>query len=142
MVGYTAFTLNATDDYKGEWICNADELKNLEFDFNGIGLSSNANDKATLTITDGGEQTTVPYSLNENMQGSFQYKGVSYAIAYNEDENTVTVSYADKTATLERKDEFAGKTLIDTNGNRFTFDGRSNLTGGGKFTLNGETRQA
>ena len=139
MVGYTAFTLNATDDYKGEWICNADELKNLEFDFNGIGLSSNANDKATLTITDGGEQTTVPYSLNENMQGSFQYKGVSYAIAYNEDENTVTVSYADKTATLERKDEFAGKTLIDTNGNRFTFDGRSNLTGGGKFTLNGET---
>ena len=137
--GYTLFTLNATDDYKGEWICNADELKNLEFDFNGIGLSAKANEKATLTVTEDGEKTEIPYILDKNMQGSFQYKGVTYAISYNEDENTVTLSYADKTATLERKDEFAGKTLIDDKGNRFVFDGRSNLTDGGKFTLNGET---
>ena len=139
MVGYTAFRLNATDDYKGEWICNADDLKNLEFIFNGIGLSANTNEKATLTIMEDGKQTVIPYILDKNMQGSFQYKGIAYTISYNEDDNTVTLSYADKTAMLERKDIFASKTLIDSNGNSFVFDGRSNLTGGGKFTINGET---
>lgn len=140
MYSYTAYSLNATDDYKGEWICNADDLKNLEFDFNGIGLSASSNEKATLTITENGEKTVVPYTLNSDLVGSFQYKGVTYAISYDEDEKIVTVSYGnDKTAALERKDVLANKTLIDKDGNSFKFDGKSNLTGGGKFVMNNET---
>lgn len=137
--GYTAYSLSATDDYKGEWICNADDLKNLEFNFNGIGLSASSGEKATLTITENGEETVVAYTLDSDMEGSFIYKGVTYSISYNEDDKTVTVAYADKTATLERKDVLANRVLIDANGNSFVFDGRSNLTGGGKFVMNDET---
>lgn len=137
---YSAYTLYATDDYSGEWICNADDLKRLEFDFNGIGLSAATGEKGILTITEDGVQTKVSYTLNSELVGSFRYKDVTYEISYNEDEKSVTVSYADKSAVLERKDVLANKTLIDTQGNTFVFDGRSNLTGGGKFVMNDETQ--
>jgi hypothetical protein len=136
--GYTAYSLNAIDDYIGEWICNADDLKNFEFDFNGVGLSASVDEKATLTITENGEETVVSYTMDSKLEGSFQYKGITYAIAYNEDDKTVTISYADKSAILERKDVFANKVFIDGKGNAFVFDGRSNLTGGGKLVMNGE----
>ena len=137
---YTAYTLYATDDYSGEWICNADELKHLEFDFNGIGLSAATGEKGIVTVTEDGKQTKVNYTLNSELVGSFLYNGVTYEISYNEDDKSVTVSYADKTALLERKDILANKTLLDAQGNTFVFDGRSNLTGGGKFVMNGETQ--
>ena len=133
---YTQFILQATDDYAGEWICDADDLRKLEFDFNGIGLYASLGTKGTLTITDNGTETEVSYTLDRNLEGSFQYKGETYKISYDEDNKVVTVSYASKQATLERKDVFANKVFIDGAGNSYVFDGRSNLTDGGKLVVN------
>jgi hypothetical protein len=135
---YTAFTLRAMDDYEGEWVCNADDLIHVEFNFDGIGLYANLGTQGSLTITDNGVETKIPYTLDKFLKGTFTYNGVEYTISYNEDDKSVTVAYADSTAILERKDVFANTTFIDGAGNEYLFDGRSNLSSGGKLTVNGE----
>ena len=136
---YTAFTLRVLDDYEGEWVCNADDLLHIEFNFDGIGLYATLGTQGSLTITENGAETKIPYTLDKFLKGTFTYKNVEYAISYNEDEKSVTISYADSTAILERKDVFANTTFIDADGNVYVFDGRSNLSSGGKLTINGET---
>ncbi len=128
---YKAFNLQAIDDYEGEWICNAEDLLHVEFTFNGVGLY----DAGKLTINDNGVLTEISYNLDRTLRGAFTYKGVEYEISYNEDEQSVTISYADKESLLERKDEFAGITFVDKEGTRYLFDGRSNLSSGGKLTV-------
>ncbi len=135
---YTRFYLEAIDDYNGEWICNAAELINVEFRFDGIALYG----EGTLTIDDNGTVTTVPYTLNQKtLEGYFTYNSKEYAISYNEDENTVTISYSGTSSSLERKDQFADISFIDKDGNKYLFDGRSNLTSGGKLTVNGKAKE-
>ena len=136
---YTPFTLQAIDDYEGEWICNAQELLNVEFNFDGIGLYANLGTQGKLTITEDGVQTVVTYTLDKFLKGTFTYKNLQYTITYDEDQKIVHISYAENSAILERKDVFANKTFIDADGNEYVFDGRSNLSSGGKLTINGET---
>ena len=136
---YTAFTLRAIDDYEGEWICNADDLLNVEFNFDGIGLYASLGTNGSLVINENGVETVVPYTLDKFLKGTFTYNGTEYSIAYNEDDKTVTIAYANSSALLERKDAFANETFIDADGNVYVFDGRSNLSSGGKLTVNGES---
>lgn len=135
--GFTAISLFVQDDYNGEWICNAPEFTNVEFDFNGFGLYGHlpyVGMEGTITLIENGKRTVVPYTLDAALQGKFAYNGKLYLMSYDEDEKVVILNSADS---FERKDVFANIDFIDTNGNSYAFDGKSALTIGGKLTVNG-----
>jgi hypothetical protein len=137
--GFTAISLFVQDDYNGEWICNAPEFTNVEFDFNGFGLYGHlpyVGMEGTITLIENGRRTVVPYTLDAALQGKFAYNGKLYLMSYDEDEKVVILNSADS---FERKDVFANIDFIDMNGNSYAFDGKSALTIGGKFTVNGKT---
>ena len=137
--GFTAISLFVQDDYNGEWICNAPEFTNVEFDFNGFGLYGHlpyVGMEGTITLIENGKRTVVPYTLDAALQGKFAYNGKLYLMSYDEDAKVVILNSADS---FERKDAFANIDFIDISGNSYAFDGKSALTIGGKFTINGST---
>lgn len=142
--GYTQVSLFVTDEYEGEWICNAEELRNVEFNFNGLGLYGflYAGVNGELTLTENGKRTTVSYSLDSTLQGKFAYNGKMYQMTYDEDTKAVVLTAADEEAVtppaLERKDEFANTVFVDLEGNTYVFDGRSNLSTGGVLKVNND----
>ena len=131
--GYAQESLYLCDDYYGEWICNLPALQNVEFNFNGFGLYTYLGVSGTVTLTENGEETVVEYALDSSLKGKFAYKGIMYAMEYDEDAKTVVITLGAETS-LERKDEFANVAFVDLNGNDYLFDGRSALDMGGKLT--------
>ena len=137
---YGVVNLTVTDDYLGEWICNSSDFFELYFDGNGLyGFLGKAG-KVTITDSDGNE-TTAPYSLDSTMEGTFVYKGRMYALSFNEDDRTVTVTPHNSTTNVDmnRKDELANVDFVDSNGNYYKFDGKSTL-GVGSFTIVANTQ--
>ncbi len=135
--GYVTHSLLLYDDYQGEWICNLESLRNVEFHFDGQGLYSYLNQKGTLTLTENGVDTKVEYELDSSLSGRFSYKGVMYEMTYDELLETVTISLGANTS-LERKDALADHDFVDMDGNVYVFDGKSNLVGGGTLTVGNE----
>lgn len=124
--------MTVVDDYKGEWIGEIDGMPALNFNGNG------SYDNGRLTIG----KDEVPYKLTEGtLNGSFSYNGVNYALSYNEEDGTITLTYGDgQTAIYRRKDAFGDLTLKDGKDNLYTFDGRDVLSGQGTMYVNGEAQ--
>ncbi len=141
--GYSTSTLYLYDDYYGEWVCEHENLKGVNLDFNGLGLYSylgNNSLSGILTITDGDTVTKVEYQLETALIGKFSYKNKTYQLTFNENSGSIHVEIvsADDT-TLVRKDEFAGLKLISKEGEKCDVDGRSTLSTGGTLTFDGTT---
>ncbi len=137
--GYTTLSLFIEDDYSGEWICNAEEFRNVEFEFNGFGLYAHlpyVGMQGTITLIENGRRTSVTYELDAELRGKFAYNGKLYIMTYDEDEKVVILNNAES---FERKDSFANVDFIDLNGNSYSFDGKSALDIGGKITVNNST---
>ncbi len=121
------FPLYAVDDYEGLWIGDIAGMERLSFNGYGsyqIGL-----------VTINGEE--ISYLLDDGtLEGAFTYNDVTYSIAYNEANGTVTLTWDNGSAVYCRKDAFGDVTLTDGNGKFYTFDGRSNL-GNGIMYVNG-----
>ena len=137
--GYSQASLFVLDDYNGEWICNDPEFENVEFNFDGNGLYGFLyGSSGKLVLDDGQNRTVVDYTLDSTLTGRFAYNGKMYTITYDENLHTVTIS-AERDIELERKDPLAGIELVDKNGNIYSFDGKGNLSKGGKFVVNETT---
>lgn len=147
--GYTQGNLFVIDDYQGEWICDVDAFKNIEFTFNGNGLygflygyNGMEGELVLLNLTTN-EETVLTYTLDSTLKGHFAYEGRRYVMEYNEDEKAVVLTAEGVNAQLQRKDALAKIEFVDTDGNTYYFDGRSNLSGvGGELTVNGTTKYA
>ncbi len=140
--GFSRIPLYLYDEYFGEWVCDHGDLKDYNFEFNGLGLYSylGRNDlSGVLILTDGDTKTEIEYTLDSSLSGKFSYKNKTYQLTFNETDGTVRVEIvgADVTA-FERKDEFASLQLVDRSGKLYCdIDGRSTLSGGGLLTFNG-----
>ncbi|MBE7080095.1 MAG: hypothetical protein E7371_02520 [Clostridiales bacterium] len=144
--GYTQGNLFIVDDYIGEWICDAEEFQNVEFTFNGNGLYGflygydGMEGQVTLRDLTTDKKTTLTYTLDSSLRGYFSYNGTKWQMEYDEDLKAVILTVSGKDdAHLQRKDELANTSFVDNDGNTYSFDGRSNLTEGGKLTVNGTT---
>ena len=134
------------DKYTGEWVSNF-ELFEL-IDFNGLGnyqltypLLGGGFGEIEGVITVNGEELSYELSGDGKLDGSFVYEGVTYSFSYDETTQKVNVTFAGGEAELERKDRFSAFNFIDNSGVLYDFDGKGNLTGGGKLTItNGETK--
>lgn len=131
--GFTLCTLLVFDDYRGEWITESEDFGNAEFIFDGMGLYGNG----SVKIIKDGVSTTVLYALNsKTLEGTFNYGGKEWAMALDVFNESLFIQ---ENTNLERKDQFANIDYVDENGNRYAFDGKGNLSLGGKLTVNGET---
>lgn len=128
------------DDFEGEWVSNHEILSLVRF--NGLGsydLKGNAAHAAVrgLIWIEGRQAGTYMFE-NSVMKGGFTYKGVQYTLEYDELNGKVVVTYADgeedKTVILEERDDWFGNDLVDGDGSVYSFDGRGNLSDGGKMT--------
>ena len=133
--GFTACALYVLDDCYGEWITVSDDFGNAEFIFDGMGLYGNGR----VRIIKDGQSTTVSYALNDDLTGTFNYGGKEWTMSFNVVDKSV---YIKENTTLERKDEFANTDFVDLDGNRYAFDGKGNLSVGGKLTVNESTEYA
>ncbi len=134
--GYIQDALYLYDDYYGDWVCNLPELIGVEFTFDGMGLYSHLGMTGKLTLTEDGKKTIVDYELTSSLSGKFAYKGVTYGIEYDENENVVNVTLGAETS-LERKDELANINFVSIDGTKYTFDGKSTLVIGGTLSIDG-----
>ena len=140
-IGYTQGNLFVIDDYNGEWICNDETFANIEFEFNGNGLYgflygyAGMEGKLTLLDLSTGKETVLTYTLDSTLKGHFAYNGLRYVMEYDEDLNAVKLTANGEEAQLQRKDALAGINFVDMDGVSYRFDGRSNLTDGGKLTV-------
>lgn len=113
--------LSRVDDYAGEWVGDIDGLTNISFD--GLGAY-------TGYVTING--TKVLYKLDDaTLSGSFVYDNTVYFISYNEITDKIEISGA----LYQRKDAFGNLTLVDGDGVLYTFDGRGELSSGGKLLI-------
>ncbi len=139
--GYLRSSLYLYDTYYGEWVCEHEDFKGVSLNFNGLGLysSQGANLSGVLTLIDGDKVTEIPYQLNSSLSGKFAYGNKTYQITFNEATGNVNVEIIGfATTELERKDEFAGLTLVDITGKEFCeIDGRSTLNEGGVLSFKG-----
>lgn len=123
------FPLYAVDDYEGEWVGNVEGMESLTF--NGYGSY------VIGVVTINGEE--ISYLLDDaTLEGSFTYNDVIYSIVYNEAKGTFTLSWDEESTEYCRKDAFGDVTLIDGEGDLYTFDGRNSLAGHGTMYVNGE----
>jgi len=120
------------DDYLGEWISESDLFELITF--NGYG-SYNYVEQGISGELQIGDSFTAYTLLNSTLNGTFEYDGVEYAIAYNDETQTITITYGSNSVTLERKDIFGYQTLTDSQGATYKFDGYGNLSNGGKLTV-------
>ena len=130
--GFTACTLYIFDDCYGEWITVSDDFGNAEFIFNGMGLYGNGR----VEIIQDGVSTTVDYSLDDMLEGTFYFENKEWTMSFNVNDRSI---FIEENTTLERKDEFANVDFVDSNGNHYAFDGKGKLSVGGKLTVNDTT---
>ena len=133
------------DKYTGEWVSNFELFELL--DFNGLGnyqlsypLVQGGLGEISGVLKINGEE--LPYELTNDasLSGTFVYDGVTYSFSYDETTQKVNVTFTGGEAELERKDRFSAFNFIDNDGVIYDFDGKGNLTDGGKLTVkNGET---
>ena len=144
--GYTQGNLFVVDDYVGEWISDAEDFENVEFEFNGNGLYgflygyAGMEGEVTLRIDNGTSinRTTLTYTLDSSLNGRFSYNGQVWSMHYDEYLKAVILSVEGKDdAQLQRKDELASLAFVTTDGTTYRFDGRSRLIGGGTVEING-----
>ena len=133
--GYTACTLLVLDDYLGEWITVSDDFGNAEFIFNGMGLYN----QGRVTIIQDGQRSTVNYSIDALLDGTFSFGGKEWSMTFNILDRII---YIHDNTYLERKDGFANTDFVDENGNSYAFDGKGNLSVGGKLVVNNTTEYA
>lgn len=128
---FAPFTLLTVDELEGVWVSEEGEIS-----FNGLGYHYNGTNYQGYLEIDG---RRVAYSLDEDNQGSFVYNGTKYEISYDALTKKLTVN----SVNYERQDEFAkyGGKLVVFDKDKFeilgevTFDGKSNLQGGGTLTM-------
>lgn len=137
---YEAIILSLVDDYNGEWIGNLSEFDELDFNGNGLYGFLNGGDSGSVTVTSpDGKKTTVPYSLDSALNGSFVYNGNIYLLSYSERTETVTVQiHGGATVEMNRKDLLANVDFVDLSGNYYKFNGKSTL-GKGAFTVTSDS---
>jgi hypothetical protein len=125
------------DDYKGSWI--GEEWTSVEF--NGLGSYKMSGSATTLSVsgTVRINGNTFNYTLDDStMDGSIKIGDTTYKIAYNDEDDTITVTNGSDSFTLSRHDSWYTVKLEDESGNLYTFNGGGLLTNGGKLTI-GET---
>lgn len=134
------FSLCRFDDYEGDWVSDDDPLFEI-VSFDGLGsydirrvLSDGSVWSVEGYITINGQKVRY-YLENSTLSGYFIYNGTRYAVDYDEATGTVTVTYDQSTAVLERKDEYFGTDLVADDGSVYSFDGRGNLKKGGTLTV-------
>ena len=127
-----AYVFYHYDVFIGEWVGEHEDLG--EVTFNGFGLYTAEGFTGYVAIGD----ETAPYMLATNgdiMSGAFTYNGKTYTITYMLADGSIIIENGLDTQTYERKDAFASLEIIDLNGNSYAFDGRGNLSAGGKLTV-------
>ncbi len=136
------FTL--TDEFKGVWISNEDNMETLNFDGNGLyNLNGDSSTgaiavKGYVRITSGATTSTYSYLLEKaTMKGSFSIGSTKYTIEYLESEGKVKItppSGSGEEFEIFRLDIWANRTLVDGDGTKYTFDGKGSLDKGGTMT--------
>lgn len=136
---YEVMTLFLVDDYNGEWIGDLGDFDELDFNGNGLYgfLYGGTSGSVTITSLDG-KKTTVPYSLDSTLNGSFVYNGDIYLLSYSETTATVTLRLNGVAVEMNRKDIFANIDFVDLSGNYYKFNGKSTL-GKGAFTVTSDS---
>ena len=127
-----AYVFYNYDAFKGEWVSAHETFGEIEF--NGFGAYEVGLIGMEGKLTIGGE--TVDYKLDNNtFNGSFIYNEKTFNIQYNPITGTLTILDNGTSTNFERKDVFATKDIVDEDGNVFVFDGKGNLSEGGKLTI-------
>ncbi len=131
------------DDFRGSWISETGNLELIEF--NGLGnydVNGNSNHLAVVgNIKINGVEAGKYTLVNSTLTGSFEFEGVTYNIAYDEENDIISVTYGSGGSfDFIKHDKMYGLDLKDGSGNVYSFDGRGNLASGGKLTVkNGST---
>ncbi len=120
------------DGFKGYWVSNDTDFLSVEF--NGLGNYNAEGNESHLAVRGNvivcGENAG-KYSIeNGTLVGSFTFKGTDYALAYDEKQETVTITGGGKNVVLLLRDGWFGYDLIDDAGNVYSFDGRGSIQGG------------
>ncbi len=127
-----AYTFYHYDAFLGEWVGEFEGLGSVTF--NGFGNYNAETNGLEGLITINEEKVT--YTVNaDSLSGNFVYDGVSYSIEYNPSTGVIVIENTTTNKTYERKDEFAGLVIVDTNGTEYIFDGRGSLENGGNLTV-------
>ncbi len=136
------FKFYLVDDYSGEWV-GEDGEDFIILDFNGNGLynveggENKAEVKGYLTVN--GEKVAYSCTRTDGLAGKFIYNNVEYKFVYDDVNNIVKVTGANGTVNYQRKDEWAGYTLVDSYENVYSFNGGGNLDIGGLLTITSKT---
>lgn len=148
---FIEFNLLLVDDYNGEWI-GEDSIGGVKFelaDFNGLGIyKTEIENEPRGYVIINGDKVSYECSVENGMEGTFEYGGVTYKIIVNGD-GTVTVTNGTANANLYRKDEMyslplvyggsydtEGKIIYDEDSSAiYEFDGGGRLTNGGVLTV-------
>ncbi len=124
--GYASDTLYLYDDFRGEWISDNEAFKNVELDFNGMGLYNGGS--VTVTTLTTNKKTTTVYVVNGTADGvetTFSYDGNTYHARYDILTDQIHIDLSG--GYMERKDSLAGVPFIDEEGTKYSFNGRSAL---------------
>ncbi len=136
-----SYTFYLYDDFYGDWFSSIEGIKKLSF--NGFGAYNTAASVDDGLIAVSGSVVingtdTVSYGLNESGEYQFTYNGVTYTIAYDENNNEVTVAYGNYSDKLIAGDSLYGVSY-EVNGETYVFDGAGNLTEGGTVAITSES---
>ena len=138
--GYNNFNLYMLDVYKGDWV-SASDIADGVITFNGGGYFVGAY-SGWLEIN--GQK--VPYTVNENNEGSFALDGTTYIMTFDNGTVTITATNAQNGHTFKPTDMLAtqGGVFVDfdkdnfTLNEEFTFNGKGNV-GAGKYVSESES---
>lgn len=131
-------TFFRNDELLGVWVSEESGLELVQF--NGLGfydVAGNALHNAVRgTISINGVSAGSYKLENYTLTGSFTYLGVKYEISYDEQSGRIKVSPDGGSAfELQERDGWHTLTLVDGDGNVYSFDGRGELSGGGVLTV-------
>lgn len=136
---YTSTSFYLYDNFEGTWASGVEEFDSITF--NGKGAYNVAATGETFAIsgsvtarTAGGTTTKGTYSLTSATAGTMNMGGKTYSIAYDELEDTFTMTAADDgKIKFARRDMWYGVELYDGDGLSYTFDGKGYI--GGTLTV-------
>ena len=124
------------DSFKGVWVSDDSVLSLVEF--NGLGNYDIKGTADYLAISGNIRINGVSvgaYSVtNGTLSGSFEYDSVTYNISYDLKNNRIVVN---ESIYLVERDELYGLELLDADGNKYVFDGKGYVNGGGTLSVNG-----
>ncbi|MDE6598040.1 MAG: hypothetical protein K2K60_05335 [Clostridia bacterium] len=133
-------TLCLYDDFRGIWISEKEGFEFIEFnglgsyDLTGDAIHSSVNGQVKIN----GRQVGYYKLEDSTLTGSFVYDSVKYEISYDEINGKVKVTEkadeGDKDFILQGRDSWYNVSLTDGE-NAYTFDGRGEMTAGGKMTV-------